>query len=298
MATSVKKKTVAFYEILDADGQRLPATLDWDRIIGKLSAQRTRNRRHEIFSIPHWGKCYTYLDQNHLVLARSREEGVSSLDVVTDEIIDSENDIKRPWVELSVASFLPGTNKFGYVLGSQAAPRAASLVTWLNKHNVVDAPISVGPVVNQDILARLNGAAEASLLKVTLSRDQVLAAQNSEGMFSAARVLSDSYGDVEVELVVKVGGRASRRRREERINILNSARGVIHSDFKSAVAELINFDENGRTERAKINLLQDRLAKKMDVSVTDDEGNPIRIQSAVTAIMRAIYELRDELLRS
>ncbi|WP_155884627.1 hypothetical protein [Actinomadura flavalba] len=291
-----KKKTVAFYEIVDVDGHRLPGALPWDEVIGDLTTQSVGRRRHNIFSIPHWGKSYTYAQQNHFILAKYREEGVSSLDVTTDEVIDGENDVKRPWVEVSISSFIRGTNIFGYVLGSQAAPRPSSMVAWINEHAIFDAELNVRPVVSQNVMARLNGADEAALLRVHLTRDQAWATRNSDGLYSAAQSLSESFGDVELELVVRVAGKLKRSQSEERRSILDSARRFSNSDVKNALVELINYDPSGRPERNKINLLEDRLAKKMDVSVTDDEGNPIRLQSAVNAIMQASSDLRQELL--
>lgn len=293
--TRLRKKTVAFYEVFNKDGSQLPVELPWEDVLGQLASETVRDRQHMVGNVAHWGKTYPFMDQYHFVLARSREEGVPSFNVVTDEIIDHENDVKQPWVEVSVASFIPGSNRFGYVLGSQAAPRPSSMAAWINSHNIFDIPISIGPVISQNVLARLNGAAQAKLLRLKLSRDQIWAAQQSNGLYSAAQALSEDFGDVDVELIVHVSGRVDRRHDDERVNILHAARGLLASDFKSAVADLLNFDDQGRHEIDSVNLLHDRLTKKMDVSVMDDEGNPIRLQSAVTAILRATDALRDEL---
>ncbi|GIH47420.1 hypothetical protein SAMN05421833_11779 [Microbispora rosea] len=295
MATKIKKKTVSFYEIMDENGRSFPQPLPWEKVLARLAQQPVTQREHELWDVAHWGKTYTYLDRDHFVLARSRVEGVPSLDVNADEIIDNETDVQKPWVEISVASFVPDTNIFGFVLGSQASPRPASIAAWLNAHKIFDKFITVGPVVSKDILAKLNGAAQAKLVRVKLTRDQIRATRQSNGLFSAARGITEEHGDVEVELIVRVSGRVKRDHDEERIQILETARGLLSTDFKFAVAELINFNDKGKPEYEPVNLLENRLAKKMDVSVTDDEGNPIRIQSAVTAILRAIDALGDEL---
>jgi hypothetical protein len=295
MARNSRKKLVAFYEVVDAEGRDLTSVLDWDHFFTRLSREDTHARRHRMFGVHHWGKTYTYSESDHFVLARLREEGVSAFNIETDEIIDSETDIAKPWVEVSVASFIPGTNRFGFVLGSQAAPRASAVADWINEHKSFDGRISVKPLVNQDILRKLNGAAEARLLTVRLTRDQISSTQSSDGIFSAANALSNQHGDVEVELSIRVKGHADRDHQEERSSILESARRVVGSDFEKAVAQLINYNEEGRSETETVNFLNDRIAKKMNVKVTDDEGNPIKVQSAIDAIIQARSELRREL---
>ncbi|MGW3353688.1 hypothetical protein ACWDA3_61375 [Nonomuraea rubra] len=295
MATRLRKKIVAFYEVLDENGHPFETPLPWDRMLARLATQPVTAREHEIGTVLHWGKAYPYLDRDHFILARSREEGVPSFDMQNDEIIDNETDIQKPWVEISVASFIPGTNKFGFVLGSQASPRATSMGAWINTHKVFDRPISVGPVISRDILAKINGAAQAKLVHVKLSRDQIWNASRSTGLFSAAQTITDEHGDVEVELIIKVSGKVKRDHDDERIQILETTRGVLGTEFKYAMAELVNFDQEGNYEIDPVNLLQNHITKKMDVSVTDSEGNPIRIQSAVTAILRAVDLLGDEL---
>lgn len=288
MATSLKKKTVAFFEVLDSKGRPLPSPLPWDEFLTKLTKESVEKRKHLLWNTTHVASAYAYNEQEHFILARYREDAPSTLDVATGEFIDHENDTKRPWVEISVASFVPGTNKFGYVLGSAASPRASSMEEWINRHEIFDAEISIGPAVNRDVLARLNGAAQVKLLGVKLTRDQVMQNAQNHGIFTAAQTLSQNYGDVDIEIVVKVAGQVDRRHNTEREGLLDAARGVLGHDFKKAVAELLHFDEQGKPEGETINLLHDRLAVKMAVSVTDSEGNPIRIQSAITAIYRAI----------
>src|SRR5262249_40086021 len=134
------------------------------------------------------------------------------------------------------------------------------------------------------------------LLDVKLARGQVTSSSQGHGIFTAARTLSEGYGDVDIEIIVRVAGQVDRQHDTERIGILEAAKGVMGHDFKKAVAELLHFDEHGKPETETINLLHDRLATKMNVSVTDDEGNPIRIQSAITAIYRAIDKFKNERL--
>jgi hypothetical protein len=296
MATSLKKKTVAFFEVFDSEGQPLSAALPWDAFLAELEKQSVEQRQHRLWNTIHWASAYPYQERNHFVLARSREDAPSTLDVATGEFIDHENDIQRPWVEISVASFIEGTNKFGYVLGSSASPRVSSMEEWINKHEIFDSPISIGPAVNPNVLARLNGAAQVKLLSVKLARGEVGNIPQGHGIFTAARSLSEDYGDVDIEIIVKVAGQVTPQYDSEREGLLDAARGLLGHDFKKAVAELLSFDDRGRPETEMVNLLNDRLATKMKVSVTDAEGNPIRIQSAIAAIYRATDKFKAEQL--
>lgn len=292
---STRRKRVSFYEVRDRDGIPFSGPLPWVEALAELAREPVTSRRHSVNGIDHWGKAYPFDEIDHFILARSRDEGVPSYNVQTDEIIDNETDSQQPWVEISIASFVPGTNKFGFVLGSQASPRPTSMALWLNEHKFFDEELTIGPVINQNVLNRINAAAQASLVRLTLTRDQIEAARQSGGVFSAARVIGQEFGDVEVELLVKVSGRVTRSHDEERIQILETVRDVVGSDVKHAVAELINFDAEGHYERESIDLLEDRLAKSMKVRVTDAEGNPVRIESAVTAILRAMDHFGEEL---
>jgi len=297
MATSLKRKTVAFFEVFDSEGRPLSNVLPWDDFLDRLEKESIDQRKHKLWNTDYWASAYPYDERNHFVLARSREDAPSTLDVATGEFIDHENDIQRPWVEIAVASFIPDTNRFGYVLGSSASPRISSMAEWINRHDIFDAPISIGAAINTDVLARLNGAAQVKLLEVKLARGQFANNPQSHGIFTAARALSENYGDIDIEITLKVGGRVDKNHDSERTGLLDAARGLLGRDIKGGVAELLRFNDQGKPEGDIVNLLHDRLATKMNVSVTDDKGNPIRIQSAITAIYRAVDKFRaDQLL--
>lgn len=294
MATSTKKKTVAFFEVFDSESRVLPEPLAWDDFLASLHEESVEKRQHKLWNTLHWASAYPHDERDHFIIARSRDEAPSTLNIETGEFIDHENDIQRPWVEIAVASFIPLTNRFGYVLGSQASPRVSAMEEWINEHRFFDAPISIGPAINQNVLARLNGAAQVKLLDVKLARGRVDANTRSHGIVSAARTLSEDYGDIDIQIIINVSGRVDKKHNREREGFLDAARGLVGGDFKKAVAELVHFDDQGQPETEMINLLHDRLATKMKVSVLDEEGNPIRIRSAITAIYRAIDKFKAE----
>ncbi|HVK22235.1 MAG TPA: hypothetical protein VM677_12840 [Actinokineospora sp.] len=293
-STRQKKKTVSFYEVRDENGTRLGEALDWDSILDDLARQSAKSCRHRIFGTEHWGRVYHWNDLPNFILVRARDEGVSAFDIDNEQFIDHESEAGSPYVELSITKFLPGTNRFGFVLGSNASSRAGSMEAWINEHKMFKERISIVPLVSQRVLEKIDKASEAKLLKVRLDRDHVAAVGPSNGLYSVFQNLKNKHGGVDAELILRVKGRINNDYREERQGLLETAKSVANTRFSKAFVELINYDANGKPHVDKVDFMNDLLARKMDVSVTDDEGNPVRIPSAITAIERAAERLREE----
>ncbi|SFW66632.1 hypothetical protein [Amycolatopsis australiensis] len=295
VATRQRKKTVQFFEVVNSDGSRIEnGSLDWQEILFDLSRQHIRDRRHRIGGIDHWGQIYPYNGDEHFILAKNREDGVSSFDIENEEFIDSETQAGNPYVELTIIKFIPGTNRFGLVLGSGASSRAGTFQIWLNEHRVFAEEISVKPLVSNRVLEKIQGAQQAKLLNVRLERDQAAAVSEANGLYGAVRAITAVHGSVDVELILRVKGQVDSRHDDERISILNTARSVINTQFSKAMVELVQFDQEGKPETETVNFVNDLLSKKMKVSVTDEEGHPVRIPSAIAAIDRAIDDLQSE----
>jgi hypothetical protein len=70
---------------------------------------------------------------------------------------------------------------------------------------------------------------------------------------------------------------------------------ILGSDFRKAAAKIVGYDEEGRPVTEDIDFVKHRITRRMNVAVTDKEGNPVRISSAFYAIYRAAEALHDEL---
>ncbi|WP_116505447.1 hypothetical protein [Micromonospora sp. B006] len=294
MAIQKRKKLVSFFEVRDEYGDPLTEVVDWQDVLAEVASAPLSRREKTIKQVIHWAQVYTYDDAYHLVFARARDEAVSSLDRVTGEILDTEADTNKPWVEVSVASFLPGTNRFGFVLGTGASPRSSTLAAWLNHFGAFEEQISVGPVLSKDVVGKINGAAEASLVRAKFDSDSA-ATSDGSSLFGARQVLQEGFGDVEVELVIKVKGRINARREDERRRVASAAKHLIGKDFKHAVAQIVNYDDEGNAHREDVNFLNNRITKRKYIDVTDEEGRSVRIKSAVQAINQAADALKSEL---
>ncbi|SCF34748.1 hypothetical protein GA0074695_5884 [Micromonospora viridifaciens] len=294
MAIQKRKKLVSFFEVRDEHGESLTEVVDWQDVLADVAAAPLQQREQNIKDIIHWAQVYSLDNVYHLVFARARDEAVSSIDRDTGEILDTEADTNKPWVEVSIASFLPETNRFGYVLGTGASPRASTLATWLNRFGVFEEGITVGPVISKDVVSKINGAAEASLVRATFDSHNSTAADGST-IFGAKHLLEDGFGDVEVELVVRVKGRISGRHENERRRLASAAQDLVGKDFKRAVAQIVNYDDDGNPHREDVNFLHNRITKRKYIDVTDEEGRSVRIKSAVQAINQAADALKADL---
>lgn len=293
MAGRSRNALVAFFEIQDEEGKSLEAPIDWPGLLSYVARQTMDERRHRINGIAHWGQVYAYKETDHLILARHRDE-VSSLDTATGEIVDTESDINKPWVEVSVVHFLPDTNRFGFVLGSNAAPRISSLAHWINEHDVLDDKITIAPVLDRDVMRKIQRAEGASLVKVTFEGDRVKDLPQGQGLYEVAQGMKAQYGDVVVELVLRTTKKHGGP--QETSNILNEAQYLAGTGmFDKAVAGLSWRDEEGQLQKEQVDFVQHRLAKSMKIRVVDTEGKSIKITSAIEAIYRAADKLKADI---
>ena len=297
MATRKKKKKIQFFEFVDEDGSRIPDPLPWEDALSAIWRQDVDARKHSIYGVQHWGQVYTYDDTDHFVLARLREEGVSTFDIARDQIIDQESQAANPYVELSIISILPGTNKFGFVRGSNASSHAVTFGEWLNAHETFSRSVSVAPLVSRRTQEKIARAREVKLLDVRYDpqTSRAAAVADSTGLSTAMNSLVDGHSGADIEITLRQKGRPGQRTAELRHAIANTMRWVAGHPFSKAVADIVEFDDDGTVHQERIDFLNDILARRMTVSVVDEEGNPVRIPSALAAISRAADILREDL---
>ncbi|MEV7229684.1 hypothetical protein AB0M79_22055 [Polymorphospora sp. NPDC051019] len=291
---STRKRMVVFFEIRDKDEAPFGEPIPWAEHLAEIALESADQRRHRINGIDHWGQIYPYQDTDHLILARLLDN-VSSYDTNTGDIYDIESDSGKPWVEFSIIHFIPGTNKIGFVLGSQSSPRVSSLQAWMNLHCLVDGGVSIVPVLSDDALSKIKGAAEASVLRVQYESNQLNNLQSVGMLGNLKRVLSEDMNNISVELVLKVEGGLKRGRERERLKLHKIAKDVSHDEFRSAVVKIVNYRDDGKAYGEDIDYLRHRIARKESITITDREGNPVKMTSAIDAIYRAVDRLKDDL---
>lgn len=302
MTTKKSKKTVAFFEVCDENELPMLAT-DWQDCLDDLLV-RQQNKgvidlRHEIVGVRNYARVYSHNESLHLVLAREREEPPSSLDEASGDILDEETDANRPWVEISVISFIPDTNIFGLVLGAQGSPRASALADWINTDGeLFTDPISVRPYTADKLVDMLqDGSSEARMVSVRLDPHQIKQGEidPSGGLYSAAQQLGrelDVGTEIDVEVILRVRGRSSSASDETRGYLADLGRALVGKPIVGGQVELVDFEPESVTDRELVDLVKHRMATKETVSVMDDEGHQVRIPSAINAISRAADRLQ------
>lgn len=297
MPTRTSKRKVQFFEVCDEDGERIGQVLPWDEVLGAVGRQTVSERRHVLQGIPHWGQAYVHDDRENLVVARLRAEGVSTFDIEQDQIIDQASQAAVPYVELSIVSILPSTNKFGLVRGSNASSHAVTIGDWINAHELFGRSITIVPLISRRTMQKIANAREVKLLDVSYNQElsAATAVADSGGLSSAVNALVGDHGPAEIEIVIRQKGRTTDQDTQLRRTLANTMRAVASRPFSKAVADIVTTDFDGRPMLDRINFLNDILARRMTVSVTDEEGNPVRIPSAIAAISRAADVLREDL---
>lgn len=300
MATKRMKKTVAFFEVCDEN--ELPmAPEDWqDQLAALLERQQVAgplSLRHEIDDMRTYARVYVIDDERHLVMARERDEPPSSIDESNLEIVDEETQANRPWVEISILSFIPGTNIFGFVLGAMGSPRQNVLADWINEDGQMFAElVTVRPYVADSLVNMLqDGSSEARMVRLRLDAAQINGTEvDGAGLYSATQQLGrqlDMGPEVDVEVILRVRGRADSATEGTRRSIADRAKELIGKSFRGAQAEIVDLEPESTTDREIVDLVKHRMATKERISVMDDEGHQVRIPSAVAAISRAASRL-------
>lgn len=290
-----KEAQISFFEVCDEHGNQLDSAADWPGFLSEIASEPIDMRKFPIHDVMTWGEVYTYQNAYHLVLARHRDS-VSTLDTGTGEIVDHDADANKPWVEISVIHFLPDTNKIAFVLCSASSPHISSAQEWLNAKRLFDKKLTIQPVFDRNTVAKLRGAAAASLVQVSFSPGQALDLDESEGLFDFGRRLQQKYGDVTVSLELKIEGRKKQRTKASD-NILSEVKNLAGGlEFQKAVAKVLQVDETtGREKTELLNFVNHRLTKKAKIKLANRDGRTVRIVSVLEAIYKAADQLKSDL---
>jgi hypothetical protein len=290
-----KGRTVNFYEVVRADGQRM-RDVDWPHLLSELATTPTSARRFRSGFRDVVGSVYTHDETDTLLLSNVRQRGdlpqrmsfsdgtIGELEVASGEgIVETSN----------VVFFNPG-NVIAFVLGSTSAPRTTALEDWLNGLKLIHEPIEIRALVRDSVMQKLRQADTGKLIQVKVGTSAAEALRTRAPRISAlTRTARETFGDVTIEMIIRVP-QGSRTNDEGRA-ILEEGFGLAQAPEGLAKAKIkYSEQDSGRTE--EIDFLRDRLTTKVKVQVSDAQGNPVRNSSVVDAIMRSYGELRGDLL--
>lgn len=96
-------------------------------------------------------------------------------------------------------------------------------------------------------------------------------------------------------MVIRRKGRLRDSDSDFRRRLATTTRSILTRPFTKAIAEIVVDGDDGLPTIMPVDFTNDILARKMTINVTDQDGNSVRIPSALDAITRAANLLRDEL---
>ncbi|WP_328674885.1 hypothetical protein [Streptomyces sp. NBC_00343] len=295
------ERTVAFFEIVaSASGNqtRLPP-LEWDRALSDLATATVQERMvdKETTLV---GSVATVRMQDHLLLHRVKDatEWLSMMDWSTGQWQELEQNASRGFVDTSAICFLPFGNVVGLMQGSVSAPTHKGLETWLNElHLFPDTRLAIRPVLSKAEIERLGTAHGATRIEIKIGNHKVAALRGRNGRLAHfLRQAHEAYGDINVTMIISVPrGKARSEDRQALLDDLRDIAPVAPGAADRARAKLVFAEADGIERSRLVELTEHHITAKRRVSAVDDEGNSIRILSAVDAILDVAAEHEGEL---
>ncbi len=295
------ERTIAFFEVVaHASGEqtRVPP-MAWDRVLSDLATASLEDRMvdKEVSLV---GSVATARGQDHLLLHRVKDdtEWLSVMDWSTGEWQELEQNASRGFVDTSAICFLPFGNVVGIMPGSVSAPSHKRLEDWLNElHLFPDTRLAIRPVLSKAEVERLGTAHGASRIEIKIGNHKASALRGRSGrLASFLRQAHEAYGDINVTMIISVPrGKARDEDRQALLDDLRDIAPVAPGAADRARAKLVYAEADGAERSRLVELTEHHITAKRRVSAVDDEGNSIRILSAVDAILDVAAEHEGEL---
>ena len=298
----VRERTIQFYEIVEEkDGhQQRISELPWPETLAAIStvkvSELTVEAEHTFV-----GNVATYQEEDHLLLHRVKDAGewLSVVNWNTGNWHELEMRAGEGYLDTSVMCFLPFGNVVAIMQGSTAAPSHRSLQTWLNGLRFFPSTrLVVRPLVSRAQVEKLRRAEGASKVEIRIGRSKTEALRNHRGRLAQMlRTAGNEYGDIDITMIISVP-RGSVTRDEDRERLLDDLRDL--SDVLPGIAEraratLVYADQSGPEYRQLAELVEHHITAKRRVSAVNDEGDSLRISSAVSVILDAAAQHEPEL---
>lgn len=299
--TNMRERTVAFYEVVAVRGgeQIRVSQLAWEKFLSDLALARLEKRKVEGESIL-VGATASVRNQDHLLLHRVKDdtEWLSVINLNTGEWSEVENSASQGFLDTSVVCFLEFGNIVAVMQGAVSAPTHKSLETWLNEiRPFPDYRLAVRPVLSRAEVERLQTASGASRIEVRIGSHKVAALKEKDGRLARfLRNTSAEYGDINVTMIISVPrGKAREEDRHKLLADLQDLADVMPEAADRAKATLTYAEVDGADRTRLVELVEHHITAKRKVPAVDDQGNSIRILSAVDAILGVAAEHEDEL---
>ncbi|WP_432049454.1 hypothetical protein [Verrucosispora sp. NA02020] len=305
MATTMRERTVQFYEIVDlvnADQVRVHQR-NWQSVLLEVGNAKLDERTHTTPDQTLVGTVHgSETEGDHLLLHKVKREGewLSTMNMETGEWRELELRAAEGYLDTTVIAFLGFGNVIGLMQGSVSAPSHKSLENWINGLQIFTRPILVRALMTRAEVERLAVASGASRIEIRLGAHKAEALSKKDGRLARMlRTAAQDFGDVKITVTISVprgGGRDDERRvlREE----LSELADVMPDAAEVAKANLVYANAEGGEYVRLSEFVEHHITAKRRVPTVDDQGNSVRILSAVQVIMGASAEHEDELRRA
>lgn len=310
MATGPKTRTISFFRLAWQAGdspelQRFTQQIDWEALLLGLSTEPLQDRTVERLDERYVG-AHLVVDQRYtLKLLKPRDEA-SWLEILDTQGDSKELKINGELVETSIVVFLDvGKNLIGVVRGSTSAPSAAAVADWLTDRMHRRGGLPAGGAVvaepamshAQERMLRTADGASSATVRITAGAASQLHGDSPavSRVAELARSLRDDWGDIVIEVTYKAprgkAGAAARQRVLEEARELNA----LTDQADALKANLVYEEEGARARSEEIDFHHQRLTAKASIPTSDEDGSPIRNESAVRAILAEADRLGSEL---
>ncbi|MFD8060478.1 hypothetical protein ACFXA0_30065 [Streptomyces cyaneofuscatus] len=312
MASSGRKKTVAFYEIVrpkEAGDLRFPH-LDWQKALRNLGQREIQQRRYRHFDDVYVGDPISVQGRQHLVLARLRDGDIQQIDWEHQHISDLQLEGNRNVVDTTIICFLPFGNVIGVIQGSPSAPRPTALQRWLNSMNVTHEELAVMPLVGKKAWEKLNSAEAVNFFEMRLRPGPMMFPSDAEGLGDFSRKAHKQNPDALITLTMKIPkrrgfgrdtarSRGERRLREDVQHFISEFGSLVGPDgsVDRAIAHVTLSTSDGALVEDQINFVSDHITAQKPVFLRRSEGQAPWYEAAVHAVLEVATahesELRD-----
>ncbi|GAA4874423.1 hypothetical protein ACFQ34_32845 [Pseudonocardia benzenivorans] len=300
-APKMKERTIAFFEVVElkAGEHRRIEPMKWVDFLASLSARDLARRTVET-DATYVGNTITYEEEDHLLLHRAKDVGewLSVLNWGTGEWRELEMKAAEGYLESSVVCFLPYGNLVAIMRGSTSAPSHKSLETWLRGLKPFgERLLVVRPLLSMSEIERLQTAEGASRVEIRIGRSKAGALAMKTGRLATfLHRAGEAYGDIDVTMIISIPrGNTRHEDRQELLADLQDLADVMPDAAEKARATLVFAEDSGAEHRQLTEFVEHHITAKRRVRAVTDDGEAIRISSAVSVILDAAAEHEDEL---
>ncbi|UQA97321.1 hypothetical protein [Streptomyces halobius] len=305
MARAVRKRTVFFFEIVEAkDGQPRMDPQPWRSFLDRIAALEPHKRTITSGDDQLVGVVDPAMPEDHLLLAKITGEVPHQLDHGNGTIEALRLAAGTDVAHVTTICFLPYGNIIGALHGGFSAPRVSAIAKWLNQVGLPCGEISLKPVIHARAREKLNRIEAVSELTVSLEgapADSVSALNANSELGASLRSFGQRHPDTAITLSLKV----PQRGRGLNLFRRNRAATQLRSDVLQFIPDLDEWmDESGvvrsvsgrvavrdphrqSLEYEPLDFLAHRITAQCDVPVQFTDGRSVDLTFAVNAVFEA-----------